>query len=270
MPANIIQIFCSPYQRIFTLEKAVMADKAWYKDWFNSPYYHLLYQHRDEEEANKFITTLINYLKPAKGSLMLDVACGKGRHSIALNEMGFDVTGIDLSGASITEAKLQESDQLHFFQHDMRLPFWVNYYQYVFNFFTSFGYFKTRREHDNSIRTMAQSLQKGGLVVIDYLNVHFAEQHEEKIFTTTIEGVTFHITKWQDEHHFFKQIQITDDENKTPKHLHTERVAKFSLGDFNDMLAYQGMQIEEVFGDYQLAKYNVNSSPRLIILARKK
>jgi hypothetical protein len=36
--------------------------------------------------------------------------------------------------------------------------------------------------------------------------------------------------------------------------LRVERVAKFSLGDFNDMLAYQGMQIEEVFGNYQLGK----------------
>ncbi len=247
-----------------------MGDKAWYKDWFNSPYYHLLYQHRDEEEANQFIKNLLDYLKPAKGSLMLDVACGKGRHSIAMSEMGYDVTGIDLSEDSITAARLQENDHLHFYQHDMRLPFWVTYFQYAFNFFTSFGYFNTRREHDNAIRTIAQSLRHNGLFVIDYLNVHYTEQHEEKTFTTTIEDVTFHITKWQDEYHFFKQIQITDKENASPRHLYTEKVAKFSLGDFNDMLSYQGMQIEEVFGDYQLGPYDLKKSPRLIILARKK
>ena len=82
-----------------------MADKAWFKDWFNSPYYHLLYQHRDENEAEQFIKTLIGYLQPAKGATMLDIACGKGRHSMALAEMGFDVTGNDLSEASISEAK---------------------------------------------------------------------------------------------------------------------------------------------------------------------
>ncbi|HJV18331.1 MAG TPA: methyltransferase domain-containing protein [Sediminibacterium sp.] len=246
-----------------------MPDKAWYKDWFNSPYYHLLYQHRDEEEAGRFIETLIGYLNPPKGSLMLDVACGKGRHSIALAEMGFDVTGIDLSGASISEARLQETEHLHFYQHDMRNPFWINYFQYAFNFFTSFGYFRTRREHDNTIRTIAQSLRKGGLFVIDYLNVHYAEQHEERSFTTTIDQVTFHISKWQDEAHFYKQIQITDQDHTTPRHLYTERVAKFSLGDFNDMLAYQDMQIEDVFGDYQLGHYDIKTSPRLIIRAKK-
>lgn len=246
-----------------------MPDKAWYKDWFNSNYYHLLYQHRDEEEALQFIQTLIRYLHPPAGAAMVDVACGKGRHSKVLADMGFDVTGIDLSAASIEEAKREESDNLHFYQHDMRLPFWMNYFQYAFNFFTSFGYFRTRREHDNAIRTIAQSLKKEGIFVIDYLNVHYSGERLEKTFTTTIEGITFHITKWQDEDHFFKQIQITDAANPTPKHLYTERVAKFSLGDFTDMLSYQGMQVQEVFGDYQLGRYDIHKSPRMIIVATK-
>lgn len=247
-----------------------MPDKAWYKDWFNSHYYHLLYQHRDEEEALQFINTLIRYLDPPKGSRMVDVACGKGRHSKALADMGFDVTGIDLSAASIEEAKKDEDEHLHFFQHDMRLPFWINYFGYAFNFFTSFGYFRTRREHDNAIRTIAQSLQPGGIFVIDYLNVHYSEDRLEKTFATTIDDTTFHITKWQDEEHFFKQIQVTDQLDKASKHLYTERVAKFSLGDFTDMLAYQDMQVQEVFGDYQLGRYDVRKSPRMIIIAKKK
>lgn len=247
-----------------------MPDKAWYKDWFNSHYYHVLYQHRDDEEAFRFIRTLIDYLKPVPGCTMVDVACGKGRHSRVLSDMGFDVTGIDLSAASIAEAIEWEDEHLHFFVHDMRLPFWINYFRFAFNFFTSFGYFKTRREHDNAIRTIAQSLTADGIFVIDYLNVHFEEERMEKSVTTTLEGITFHITKWQDEEHFFKQIQVTDAENQTLKHLFTERVAKFSLGDFTDMLAYQGMQVQEVFGDYRLNRYDVRKSPRMIIIARKK
>lgn len=246
-----------------------MSDKPWYKDWFDSHYYHLLYQHRDDEEALHFIDILIRYLNPQPGATMVDIACGRGRHSKVLADMGFDVTGIDLSAASIEEAKKSEDDHLHFFQHDMRLPFWINYFQFAFNFFTSFGYFKTRREHDNAIRTIAQGLVRGGIFVIDYLNVHYSEELLEQSSTASVDGVTFHITKWQDEEHFFKQIQVTDEANKTPKHLYTERVAKFSLGDFTDLLAYQGMQVQEVFGDYHLGRYDVRKSPRMIILARK-
>ena len=135
--------------------------------------------------------------------------------------------------------------------------------------FTSFGYFRTKREHDNAIRTIAQSLQPGGIFVIDYLNVHYSEERMEKTFTTTIEDITFHITKWHDEEHFFKQIQVTDESNKAPKHLYTERVAKFSLGDFTEMLAYQNMQVQEVFGDYHFGHYDVRKTPRLIVIAQK-
>ena len=244
--------------------------KSWFKEWFNSHYYHLLYQHRDDQEALNFIQKLISHLQPKQGSAMLDVACGKGRHSKALADMGYDVTGIDLSEESIAEAKSDESDSLHFYQHDMRLPFWINYYDFAFNFFTSFGYFRTRREHDNAIRTIAQSLKPGGLFVIDFLNVHFAECNQEKMTTQTAEDVSFHISKWNDDMHFYKQIQITDANNKNPKHLYTEKVAKFSLDDFTEMLAYQQLQVKEVFGDYQLGKYDLHHSPRLIIIAKKK
>ena len=247
-----------------------MSDKAWYKDWFSSPYYHQLYQHRDDSEANNFIDTLIASLQPASGSTMLDVACGKGRHSKALAEMGFDVTGIDLSFSSINEAKEFEDEKLHFFQHDMRLPFWINYFDYAFNFFTSFGYFKTRREHDNAIRTIAQSIKENGVFVIDFLNVHYAEDSMQKNLIKKIDDTEFHITKWHDEDHFFKQIQVIDSSAKTLKHLYTERVAKFTLGDFTDMLSYQHMQIQEVFGNYQMGKYDVRKSPRLIIVAKKR
>lgn len=245
-----------------------MLEKSWFKDWFNSHYYHLLYQHRDEEEAIHFINRLIEHLNPTKGARMLDVACGKGRHSIALADMGFDVSGIDLSFESIKEAKQSETESLHFFQHDMRLPFWINYFDYAFNFFTSFGYFRTDREHHNAIRTIAQSIKKNGCFVIDYLNVHFAEATLEAKAQKRVGDTNFHITKWHDDKHFFKQIQV-EEKGIAVKHLYTERVAKFSLGDFTDMLSYHGLQVQEVFGDYHFAHYDLYKSPRLIIVARK-
>jgi Methylase involved in ubiquinone/menaquinone biosynthesis len=241
---------------------------TWFKDWFNSPYYHQLYFNRDDKEAAAFIDKLINYLKPIPASRMLDVACGKGRHSIQLAGKGFDVTGIDLSDDSINEALLSQTDTLHFYKHDMRLPFWINYFDYAFNFFTSFGYFNTRREHDNAIRTIAQSIKKDGIFAMDFLNVHYAEDHLIHQSEKEIDGINFIITKWFDETHFFKKITIEDESQEEPL-TYTEKVAKFSLGDFTEMFAYQGMQIQEVFGDYDFGNYDVRRSPRMLMIAKK-
>jgi len=246
-----------------------MQDHPWFQDWFNSPYYHQLYFKRDEKEAAAFIDKLIADLRPLPGSLMLDVACGRGRHSIHLASKGFDVTGIDLSEDSIKEALTHECEHLHFYLHDMRLPFRINYFDYAFNFFTSFGYFDTRREHDNAIRTIAQAIKPGGHFVLDYLNTHYAEDHLIHQSEKEIDGVNFIITKWFDETHFYKKIVVEDELLEEPMQ-YTEKVTKFSLGDFTEMFAYHGLQIDEVYGDYDFNNYNVKKSPRLIVIARKK
>ena len=245
-----------------------MAEKSWYIDWFSSPFYHKLYFERDEKEAESFIHQLVKHLQPVDGCRMLDVACGKGRHSKILAALGFDVTGIDLSPASIAWAKQSESEKLHFFIHDMRMPFYSNYFEYAFNFFTSFGYFKTRREHDAAIRTISASLKPGGFFVMDYLNVHYAEDHLVHNEVKDINGTVYEIHRWDDSTHFYKRITITDPALLKPAQ-HTEKVAKFTLGDFTDMLSYHGLQVQEVFGDYQFHHYDIRKTPRLIIIARK-
>jgi len=246
-----------------------MPEREWFRDWFDSPFYHKLYFERDEKEAEAFLKRLVAHLQMKPGGRVLDVACGRGRHSKIFAAMGFDVTGIDLSPSSIAFAKQFEKDNLEFFIHDMRLPFWGNYFDWAFNFFTSFGYFRTRREHDAAIRTISRSLKPGGTLVIDYLNVHYAEEHLLPGITKHYNGTTYDIEKWDNESHFYKKIKISDDSLTSPL-VFTEIIEKFSLGDFTDMLSYQGMQVEEVFGDYELHSYDVKKTPRLIVVAKKR
>lgn len=245
-----------------------MAANEWYKQWFNSPYYHQLYFGRDGAEASRFVTNLLQLLRPAPGSLMLDVACGKGRHSQLLATHGYDVTGIDIAPESISEAGRMESDHLRFFVHDMRLPFWINYFDYAFNFFTSFGYFATRREHDDAMRTIAASLKRGGTVVFDYLNVHYVETRLVHNEVKQLGDTLYDIHRWHDEDHFFKKITVSAPGLSEPM-VYTEKVAKFSLGDFTDMLSFQGLQVKEVFGDYDLNGYDVRKTPRMVVVAGK-
>jgi 2-polyprenyl-3-methyl-5-hydroxy-6-metoxy-1,4-benzoquinol methylase len=80
----------------------------WFRTWFDSPYYKILYSHRSEEEAALFIDNLLSFMDLPERSRVLDLACGRGRHSVYLNEKGFNVVGIDLSNNSISDAKKHE------------------------------------------------------------------------------------------------------------------------------------------------------------------
>lgn len=245
-----------------------MQANEWFRLWFSSPYYDILYHERNKEEAERLIDKLMNFLQMPEHSFILDAACGKGRHSIALAAKGFDVTGVDICASAITEAKKYETNNLHFYLHDIRLPFYINYFNYAFNFFTSFGYFKTLREHNDAMRTIAQSLKLNGMLILDYLNVHFAEDNLKHTETAEINHVVFDIKRWVDEKHFYKRIDVKDEEKKVNESF-TERVEKFYLSDFTNMFSQQGLQIETVFGDYDLNEYDEKKSQRMIMVAKK-
>lgn len=245
-----------------------MAETEWYKQWFNSPYYYKLYQHHNEEEAAQFIQVLLNYLNPPLSSKMLDVGCGTGRFSKILAAKGFDVVGIDISEAAINQARSSEQEHLHFYIHDMRLPFWMLYFHYAFSFFTSFGYFNTKRENENALRSVAQSLFHKGIFVIDYLNSYFAAQHLVPYEIKEESSLRFHIKRWVDEYFFYKEISV-ETNNGALQYLTTEKVARFTLNNFTQMLQRQNMQVQDVFGNYQLKEYNLQQSERMIIVAKK-
>lgn len=245
-----------------------MARKTWFTNWFNSPYYHQLYAHRDEKEAKAFIERLIAYLHPVDHATMLDMACGRGRHSRTLAALGFDVTGVDVAPENIRFAKRYETSHLHFEVHDMRKLLCSRCFDYVFNFFTSFGYFDQAHQNELSLHTMVTALKKDGILVMDYMNSPTASRQlvprEEKKIKETL----FVIERHEDDRYFYKTITVTDPLATTPLRF-TEKVCKFSLAELSGWLQKQGMILQEVKGDYQLQPYDEQHSPRMILIARR-
>ena len=243
-------------------------ENEWFKDWFNSPYYHILYENRDETEAAAFIDRLILHLLPKPDARMLDIACGKGRHSIQLANKGYAVTGIDISPSSILEAQSTPSENPEFFVHDMRHPFRINYYDYAFNFFTSFGYFDTYRDHLNAIRSMTLSLKKGGCFIMDYLNPSYIKKNLQPYSEVKKGSMVFHIERSHDQDYFYKKISIHTPDKPEPL-IFMEKVANFDLNSFQNMFALNGLTLLNVFGDYSLHAFMENESPRMIMIFRK-
>jgi len=240
----------------------------WFKRWFDSAYYHQLYRNHNDLEAADFIRVLSSWLQPLPDSQILDLGCGAGRHSRQLATRGFRVTGIDLAASSIREAKKWENDSLHFIRQDMRVPFGFGRFDYIFNFFTSFGFFKTDDEHNMVIHNISDALKESGTLVLDYMNVCHVEKNLVPSEEREIDGIRYHITRWMDESFIYKKIIIEVEQSGEPFE-HVEQVARFGFKNFDKMFRENGLKIRDVFGDYELNPFDVQASPRLILVAEK-
>jgi SAM-dependent methyltransferase len=241
-------------------------NKEWFTSWFNSPYYHTLYKNRDFIEAENFISNLFNFLKPSANSNILDVACGKGRHAIHMNKLGYKVDGFDLSENSIKAAQLFENDNLHFYVNDIRLPLKLNQYNYAFNLFTSFGYFSNEDENYQSIKSIADSLTINGVLILDFMNVNKVINNLISEEEKTIDGITFFITRGIKDNFIVKSIKFSD---KGKSYEFSESVKAITLNDFKQYFKAANLTLTNIFGDYNLSDFNNDNSDRLIMIAKK-
>lgn len=234
----------------------------WYASWFNTPYYHILYADRDHAEAHQFMDNLTQYLNLPEDGKILDLACGKGRHSIYLNSLGYDVTGVDLSENSIAYAKKYENETLHFEVHDMCKPY-NEKFDAVFNLFTSFGYFDRSEDNLNTLKAIKADLNESGFGVIDFMNADFVIENLVPEDVKTIGGIDFYQKRYVEDNHIIKDISFTD-QGKT--YNYQERVKAKTLSDFEELFEQAGIYLLDIFGDYKLRKFHKSTSERLIMI----
>ncbi|MFC2175391.1 class I SAM-dependent DNA methyltransferase [Bacteroidota bacterium] len=238
----------------------------WFSSWFNSPYYHILYKNRDNAEAAQFIDSLVDSLNLTRSSRVLDLACGKGRHSLQFRKKGFDVVGVDLSEESIAEAEQLKEDGLEFFVHDMRELYWRAYFDLVVNLFTSFGYFHDPIQDQQTIDSVADALKSQGLFVVDYMNVHKVIANLVEAEEKVIDGVQFKISRAVENDIIVKRIKVI---NASVELDFKEEVDALTLEDFKIYLESAGLDVQHLYGNYKLEPFNQNTSDRLIIVAKK-
>ncbi|PKP26021.1 MAG: SAM-dependent methyltransferase [Bacteroidetes bacterium HGW-Bacteroidetes-2] len=233
----------------------------WFTSWFDTPYYHILYKDRDFEEAQTFMKKITKQLHLKKDQSILDLACGKGRHAVSLNELGFEVTGIDLSPTSILYAKDFENEKLHFEVHDMCKPY-PKKFDAIFNLFTSFGYFEKEEDNYRTITAIKANLKEGGKAVIDFMNADYIIKNLIERETKTVNKITFHIHRYVKEGYIFKDISFKD--NKENFHF-TEKVKALTKEDFLHYFKKAGIELIDTFGNYNLDPFILKNSPRLIL-----
>jgi SAM-dependent methyltransferase len=240
---------------------------TWYKDWFQDTNYRVVYEHRDEIEAEEMIDLIERTIGHDPTRRVLDVGCGSGRHSISFAKRRYKtVTGIDLSPTLLAEARKQAAKHhlpIHFFEKDMRdIP--DGPFDLAVNLFTSFGYFDSDEDNASVIKNVAQKLVRSeGWFVIDFLNSHWVRTHlvahDERVAPN---GMHVEQTRWIENGRIEKRLLIR---NSIEASEYIESVKLFELSDFERMFKDGGLTLMHLFGNYRGAPFERDTSPRLIM-----
>jgi len=237
------------------------------QEWFDSPLYETLYAHRDDEEAHRLSSLIASCYPPEQYPDVLDLACGRGRHTLNLARLGYTMTGLDLSPRATDLAKERlrvEGYSARFYTADMRFPL-PSRFNGIVNLFTSFGYFE--RDEDNltvlgSIRSM---LLPDGFLVMDFLNAAWVRDTLVPEESGSLPGMEYSIRRFIRGDMVHKDILI----NRPGKEAlrFREQVKLLDADWFREQLEGKGFTIQALFGDYDGGTYDASGSPRLIISA---
>jgi SAM-dependent methyltransferase len=233
----------------------------WFEEWFGEEYLQL-YPHRDHAEAERAVGLILGTVGYRPGWRVLDVACGAGRHALALQAAGLRCTGVDLSATLLRVA--QRVTDAPLVQADMRyLPIRPASMDLTVNLFTSFGYFEHDEEHAAALREMVSTVRPRGWFAIDFLNPSVVRsQLVPREVIRVVQGeVEVGREVSADGRYVCKTI-------RTPGHRRfVERVRLFEPHEMDAMLAAAGIKVRARYGDYGGAPLE-SGSPRSILVGQ--
>ena len=241
---------------------------AWYQTWFNTPFYHTLYQDRNVSEAEFFLQNLINHIPITVDHRILDIACGRGRHALYLSKQGHDVTGIDLSPNSIAYAQEEAKKEklaIDFQVHDMRNSYGEQV-DIVLNLFTSIGYFEDLSDNTKAIQAFYDSLVPGGYAVIDFLHVSRVKKELITDEIVTKGNIEFTIKRTISDGKIMKNISFV---HEGSPYSFNESVTALEYSDFKKSFDKVGFRICDTFGDFNLSPFDPDTAERLIFIVQK-
>lgn len=243
---------------------------SWFEEWFDSPLYEKLYANRDKKEAARLVKLLEAELPLSSTSKILDLGCGRGRHSINLYNKGYNVTGIDLSEQAIKKARekarKQGLEDLTFKVRDMRDPL-PETFDAIVNLFTTFGYFESDEENAGVFDSVEKMLKPGGIFVQDFLNAEKVRKSFSPSDEGSFYGIEYKIKRYIKDNAIYKEITFWGDGVGGEK-TYSERVKLYDLSWFKQEMKKRELVIDHVFGDYDGGEFDSKTSPRLLIISQ--
>lgn len=247
---------------------------SWTDEYHGPKYLDLHLPLLTDDVNNTDVDFMLDVLDIPKGSEILDLPCGFGRHSNILAERGYKVTGIDYKSHFIDLAikNSQEKylpNKVNFMLGDMRKLEFENQFDAVINFFTSFGYFDDN-ENFETLKGMARSLKVGGKLLIDMVNREWAINMtrenglvwllypDNKVF---LANNKFDILKGR----WISEQIIVEKGESTDQH---QDIRLYSYTEYSFLLNVVGLKIIAAYGDTDKSPYSIKSR-NMILVAEK-
>jgi cyclopropane fatty-acyl-phospholipid synthase-like methyltransferase len=245
--------------------------REWWQDYFDERFVALYRDFLTPQRTEREIQGLMEMTMLAPGAEVLDLACGWGRHSIALARQGFRVTGMDLSETLLARARKRADKAgvpVELVRGDMREVPWTDRFDAVLSMFSSLGYFLSDDEDVRVLTAARNALKPDGLFVMecmhrDHVVGAFAERDwwdaqdgtlvwVEREFDA-VEGISREWTRWRRG-------------EQSGEKYHDLRIR--SATEWDVLLRRAGLMPVEWYGDWELAPF-IHTSPDLIVVARR-
>ena len=202
---------------------------------------------------------------------VLDLACGPGRHSIALAKRGFRVTGVDLSAFLLGKARERaraENVDVEWVQDDMRRFERPEAFDLATSLFSSYGYFENKDDDLSVLRNIHKSLRTGGTLVMELAG---REPLARGFQATTSQQLA-------DGRLLVERHQVVDDWTRIQNHwivIEDDRATTFRF----EFTLYSGQELKahlfdagftdvRLYGAYDAREYCLDAE-RIVAVARK-
>lgn len=241
-------------------------EAAWVTEYFGDDYLRL-YQfpsERTDPEVEFVATALAGRVAP--GGLVLDLACGQGRHALPLSERGFRVVGLDYQLHLLQRAQASGTG-VHFVRGDMRrLPF-AEKFDAVMNLFTAFGYFSDE-ENAGILREVARVLRPGGWFVMDVANRDAMIRSAQPRSWKRLPDGSLVVSEWTWDVAAgrYTHWQLLLDEHGRRNFTHSVRV--YTCTELTALLRDAGFTVVERHGGFRGEALTLDA-PRLMVIAQK-
>ncbi len=249
-----------------------MHEIPWYLDErFWQLFYPVMFGPERFELARRQVPQLLRFLDLSRGQVVLDLACGPGRHSVPLAQAGLRVTGLDASPFLLQQARAYAREagvKPRWLRQDMRAPLGEGEYEAVLCLWSSFGYFDDPGDDLLVLQQVRRALKPGGRLLLDLVGketllrelqpVHCTEfEHGDLLFERPV--LTDNMRRLENVWYLIRDGQV---------HEQTWAHNIYTAAELEQLCRQAGFSRIEAYADLDGGEYDLEAE-RLLLLAVK-